>query len=89
MPLDGTTISDDTRIRAAIPTLKYLCDNGAKVMLTSHLGRPKKGPEDKFRLDPIVPRLTELLGKKVRRGGRAGGRRGRGGREGPSGAALG
>jgi 3-phosphoglycerate kinase len=65
VPLDGTTITDDTRIRAAVPTLKYLCDNGAKVVLTSHLGRPKSGPEDKFRLNPIVPRLSELLGKKV------------------------
>ena len=58
-------ITDDTRIRAAIPTLKYLSDNGAKVVLTSHLGRPKSGPEDKFRLTPLVPRLSELLGKKV------------------------
>jgi phosphoglycerate kinase len=65
VPLDGTTISDDTRIRAAVPTLKYLCDNGAKVVLASHLGRPKAGPEDKFRLTPVVPRLSELLGKKV------------------------
>ncbi|KAK9918882.1 hypothetical protein WJX75_007787 [Coccomyxa subellipsoidea] len=55
-------ITDDTRIRAAIPTLKYLTDNGAKVLLTSHLGRPKDGPEDKFRLNPVVPRLQELLG---------------------------
>jgi len=66
VPLDGDlNISDDTRIRAAVPTLKYLCENGAKVVLTSHLGRPKNGPEDKFRLTPIVPRLQELLGKKV------------------------
>lgn len=66
VPLDGDlNITDDTRIRAAVPTLKYLCDNGAKVVLTSHLGRPKNGPEDKFRLTPIVPRLSELLGKKV------------------------
>jgi phosphoglycerate kinase len=66
VPLDGDlNITDDTRIRAAVPTLKYLCDNGAKVVLTSHLGRPKNGPEDKYRLTPIVPRLSELLGKKV------------------------
>ncbi|KAL4514662.1 hypothetical protein Ndes2526B_g03994 [Nannochloris sp. 'desiccata'] len=66
VPLDGDlNITDDTRIRAAIPTLKYLSDNGAKVVLTSHLGRPKSGPEDKFRLTPLVPRLSELLGKKV------------------------
>ena len=65
VPLNGQEITDDTRIRAAIPTLKYLCDNGAKVILTSHLGRPKDGPEDKFRLNPVVPRLSELLGKPV------------------------
>jgi len=67
VPLDGDlNISDDTRIRAAVPTIKYLVDNGAKVLLTSHLGRPKDGPEDKFRLNPVVPRLSELLGAEVR-----------------------
>ncbi|KIY97385.1 phosphoglycerate kinase [Monoraphidium neglectum] len=67
VPLDKQTlaITDDTRIRAAVPTLKYLLDNGAKVLLTSHLGRPKSGPEDKFRLTPVAPRLSELLGKPV------------------------
>merc|ERR1711937_934430 len=65
VPLDGKTISDDTRIRASVPTIKYLVENGAKVLLTSHLGRPKDGPEDKFRLNPVVPRLTELLGQEV------------------------
>ncbi|KAL4437111.1 hypothetical protein ABPG75_004250 [Micractinium tetrahymenae] len=66
VPLDGDlNITDDTRIRAAVPTLKYLLDNGAKVLLTSHLGRPKKGPEDKFRLNPVQPRLAELLGQAV------------------------
>lgn len=66
VPLDGElNITDDTRIRAAVPTLKYLVDNGAKVLLTSHLGRPKSGPEDKFRLNPVVPRLSELLGIEV------------------------
>merc|ERR1719460_2713626 len=66
VPLDGDcNITDDTRIRAAVPTLKYLLEKGAKVLLTSHLGRPKDGPEDKFRLNPVVPRLTELLGQEV------------------------
>jgi len=66
VPLDkDQNITDDTRIRAAIPTLKYLVENGAKILLTSHLGRPKNGPEDKFRLTPVVPRLSELLGTKV------------------------
>eukprot|EP00775_Hariotina_reticulata_P003788 gene3788-4046_t len=68
VPLDKQlNITDDTRIRAAVPTLKYLLDNGAKVLLTSHLGRPKSGPEDKFRLNPVAPRLSELLGKPVKK----------------------
>jgi phosphoglycerate kinase len=68
VPLDKSQkITDDTRIRAAIPTLKYLVDNGAKVLLTSHLGRPKDGPEDKFRLTPVVPRIAELLGTDVQK----------------------
>lgn len=65
VPLDGKTISDDTRIRASIPTIKYLVDSGAKVLLSSHLGRPKDGPEDKFSLSPVAARLSELLGKSV------------------------
>ena len=65
MPLDGKTITDDTRIRASVPTVKYLMEKGAKVLLSSHLGRPKDGPEDKFSLGPVAPRLTELLGKEV------------------------
>ena len=68
VPLDGDRkITDDTRVRAAVPTLKYLVDAGAKVLLTSHLGRPKSGPEDKFRLDPVVPRLSELVGSTVKK----------------------
>merc|ERR1719433_2500797 len=66
VPLDGKTITDDTRIRASIPTVKSLMDNGAKVLLSSHLGRPKDGPEDKFSLGPVAPRLTELLGTEVK-----------------------
>ena len=65
VPLDGKTITDDTRIRASVPTVKYLMEKGAKVLLSSHLGRPKDGPEDKFSLGPVAPRLTELLGKDV------------------------
>merc|ERR1719326_2765845 len=65
VPLDGKTITDDTRIRASIPTVKYLMDNGAKVLLSSPLGRPKDGPEDKFSLGPVAPRLSELLGSTV------------------------
>jgi len=58
-------ITDDTRIRAALPTIQYLMDKGSKVILVSHLGRPKGGPEDKFRLDPVAKRLSELLKQPV------------------------
>jgi phosphoglycerate kinase len=65
VPLDDNqNITDDTRIRAAIPTIKYLLEKGAKVILTSHLGRPK-GVTPKFSLAPLVPRLSELLGITV------------------------
>jgi len=65
VPLADGKITDDTRIRGSIPTIEYLSSKGAKVMLSSHLGRPKNGPEDKFSLGPVAPRLTELLGKNV------------------------
>ena len=65
VPLEKGKITDDTRIRGSIPTIEYLVKNGAKVMLTSHLGRPKDGYEAKFSLAPIAPRLSELLGQKV------------------------
>lgn len=59
------TITDDTRIRGAIPTINYLVGKGAKVLLSSHLGRPKGGYEAKYSLAPIAPRLSELLHKHV------------------------
>jgi phosphoglycerate kinase len=65
VPLDGKTITDDTRIRASVPTIKYLLENGARVGISSHLGRPKGGPEDKFSLGPCAKRLSELLGQEV------------------------
>ncbi|MCX8035944.1 MAG: phosphoglycerate kinase [Candidatus Sumerlaeia bacterium] len=58
-------ITDDTRIRESLPTIRYLISHGARVILASHLGRPKKGPEDKYRLTPCAKRLGELLGKPV------------------------
>jgi len=64
VPLNGKVITDDTRIRASVPTIKYLMEKGAKVLLSSHLGRPKGGPEDKYSLGPVATRLTELLGKE-------------------------
>ncbi|MFN3925825.1 MAG: phosphoglycerate kinase [Pseudanabaenaceae cyanobacterium] len=61
---DSGAITDDTRIRAALPTVRYLIDGGAKVILASHLGRPK-GVTEKLRLNPVADRLSELLGKPV------------------------
>nr|GEW31399.1 phosphoglycerate kinase, cytosolic [Tanacetum cinerariifolium] len=66
VPLDDSfKITDDTRIRAAVPTIKYLMSNGARVILSSHLGRPK-GVTPKFSLKPLVPRISELLGIEVK-----------------------
>ncbi|HQK94314.1 MAG TPA: phosphoglycerate kinase [Armatimonadota bacterium] len=65
VPLDGQTITDDTRIRAALPTINYLTEHGAKVILVSHLGRPKGGPSPEFRMDPVAKRLSELVTAKV------------------------
>jgi phosphoglycerate kinase len=65
VPLDGTRITDDTRIRAAIPTLQALTKGGARIVLLSHLGRPKAKPEAKYSLAPIAARLGELLGRPV------------------------
>lgn len=58
-------ITDDTRIRAALPTLRFLLDGGAAVLLLSHLGRPKDGPDPAFTLAPVAERLGELLGRDV------------------------
>ena len=66
VPLDDDSqITDDTRIRAAIPTLKLLLDRGAGVVILSHLGRPKAKPEPQYSLQPVVRRLGELLGSPV------------------------
>jgi phosphoglycerate kinase len=65
VPLDGKKITDDTRIRASIPTIEYLKGKGAIVTVCSHLGRPD-GPEDKFSLGPAAERMGELLGEDVK-----------------------
>jgi phosphoglycerate kinase len=65
VPLDGTTITDDGRIRAVLPTVKALTDAGAKVVVASHLGRPKGAPDPAFSLRPAAARLAELLGAPV------------------------
>jgi phosphoglycerate kinase len=66
VPLDGSRITDDGRIRASVPTISELSAEGAQVIVTAHLGRPKNGPEDKFSLAPVAARLGELLGAPVR-----------------------
>ena len=65
VPLDGTTITDDGRIRASVPTIKQLSDAGARVVVTAHLGRPDGKPDPKFSLEPVAARLSELLGRPV------------------------
>ena len=65
VPLDGATITDDGRIRAALPTLNALLEQGARVIVTAHLGRPKGEPDPKYSLAPVALRLGELLGRPV------------------------
>ena len=67
VPLDKETleVSDDTRIRAAVPTIQHILNNGGSVVLMSHLGRPKEGFEDKYSLKHIVKRVSELVGRPV------------------------
>ncbi|MFD0871709.1 MULTISPECIES: phosphoglycerate kinase [Paenibacillus] len=65
VPLQNGEITDDTRIRETLPTIRYLIDNGAKVILASHLGRPKGQVVEELRLTPAAQRLSELLGKPV------------------------
>lgn len=65
VPLDGDRITDDGRVRAALPTIKKLADAGAKVVVTAHLGRPKGEPDPKYTLAPVAKRLSELLGAEA------------------------
>ena len=66
VPLADGVIGDDTRIRASVPTVKYLLEKGAAVTMCSHLGRPKAGPEAKFSLGPVATRMSECLGTSVK-----------------------
>ncbi|MDN5896061.1 MAG: phosphoglycerate kinase [Nocardioides sp.] len=65
VPLEGTTITDDGRIRASVPTIEALSDAGARVVVLAHLGRPKGVPDAAYSLAPVAARLGELLGKDV------------------------
>jgi phosphoglycerate kinase len=66
VPLDDGRITDDTRVRASVPTIVYLLERGASVVLASHLGRPKGKVNDALRLKPVADRLSQLLGRPVR-----------------------
>ena len=65
VPLDGSRITDDGRIRASVPQIQALLDAGAKVVVCAHLGRPKGAPDPKYSLAPVAQRLGELLGRDV------------------------
>ncbi len=65
VPIQDGKVGDDTRIRAALPTLTYLLQNGAALILCSHLGRPKQGPDPKYSLRPVADHLARLLGQEV------------------------
>jgi len=65
VPLDGSTITDDGRVRASVPTIRELSAAGARVIVVAHLGRPQGEPEARYSLEPVAKRLGELLGKPV------------------------
>jgi phosphoglycerate kinase len=65
VPLDGTTITDDGRVRASVPTISQLAEAGARVIVCAHLGRPKGEPDPRYSLAPVAERLAALLGRPV------------------------
>src|SRR4051795_3993001 len=66
VPLEGSAITDDRRIVQAMPTIKSIIERGGRLILMSHLGRPKGGPEAKYSLKPVANRLGKLLGKPIK-----------------------
>jgi phosphoglycerate kinase len=67
VPLDeNNNVTDDTRVRASMPTIRHIVNNGGRLILASHLGRPKNGPEEKFSLASVAPCLAQYLGKPVK-----------------------
>src|SRR5262245_33157847 len=66
IPLENGRITDDIRIAAALQSIRYVIDHGGRLILASHLGRPKGGPNPKYSLKPVAGRLTELLGRPVK-----------------------
>src|SRR3989304_9838783 len=68
VPLDsGGRITDDSRIRSALDTIRYMTEAGARVVLVSHMGRPRGKAVDNLRMNPVAKRLEELMGRKVRK----------------------
>lgn len=65
VPLEGNKITDETRITASLPTIKYCLDQGAKLIVASHLGRPKSADDKKYSMEPVAKRLSELLEREV------------------------
>ncbi len=67
VPIAQGAVADDRRIQAALPTLRYLLEQGSRLILMSHLGRPQNGPDPRFAMDPVAERLSQLLDRPVRK----------------------
>jgi phosphoglycerate kinase len=67
VPIEDGNVVDDSRLKAALPTLEFIRQRGGRVILCSHLGRPKGKPDEKFRMDPVARRLSDLLGEEVKK----------------------